>query len=107
VTTQRIQASSLMSWLAEWLPSELRDKLDSGPSCFRGMYLSEAKLFWNWVFSRSFLSSSSCRLNENIAFRVGFFPILLSLQSFSSEVFGMTTRRDSAALIGIILAFEW
>jgi hypothetical protein len=45
-------------------------------------------------------------LFEDIAFRAAFFPILSSLQSFSSKFLGMTIRRDSAALIGIILAFE-
>jgi hypothetical protein len=57
VTTRRVQASSWTSWFAERFPLELKDKLDFGPSYFRGMYFSKAKLFRNWVFSQSFFSS--------------------------------------------------
>jgi hypothetical protein len=34
------------------------------------------------------------------------FPRVLELLKFSSELLGMTTQKDSPALIGIILAFE-
>jgi hypothetical protein len=57
MTTRRIQASSLTSWLAERFPLELKDKLDFGSSYFRGMCFFEAKIFQNCVSSRSFFSS--------------------------------------------------
>jgi hypothetical protein len=63
VTTQRIRASSLTSWLAKRFLSDLRGKLDFGPPYFRGMYLSRLNSFGTGFFSKPFFVlfvSSEC-----------------------------------------------
>jgi hypothetical protein len=65
------------------------------------MYFPKAKLFRNWVFSQSFFSSFLKILPFERLFSHAFEPL-----EFSSEFLDMTTQKDSAALIGIILAFE-
>jgi hypothetical protein len=64
VTTRRIRASSLTSWLAKRSLSDLRGKLDFGPPYFRGTYLLRLSSFGTRFFSKPFLVlfvSSECK----------------------------------------------